>query len=237
MANTYFQFKTFIIEQQHCAMKVTTDACLFGAWVADQISKEKNILDIGSGTGLLSLMLAHKNASLIITSVEIEENCYQQLTENISKSIFAQQITPVLGNILNFDAPHLFNHIITNPPFYENQLKSGNQEINKARHDDSLSLKDLFKTVEKLLEPHGVFYLLMPYSRKEETIKIAQEAGFGIARLTTVRQTSAHSPFRMMFRLEKNKQHVEEDEITIKESNGNYTITFVKLLKEYYLNL
>lgn len=237
MANTYFKFKTFTIEQQHCAMKVTTDACLFGAWVASQITNENQILDIGGGTGLLSLMIAHKNQSAHITSIEIESTCFQQLSENIINSPFAKQIKPVLGNILDFSFTEKFNVIISNPPFYENQLKSDKHTINQARHDASLPLNALFNKANTLLHDEGVFYVLLPYNRNEDTIKIAQAYGFIISRLTIVRQTSKHEPFRIMYKLERRLQKEIESEITIADGNGNYSVAFIELLSEYYLNL
>jgi len=237
MANTYFKFKTFTIEQQHCAMKVTTDACLFGAWAADQITHEQQMLDIGGGTGLLSLMLAHKNQTARITSVEIESTCFRQLTENINHSTFTQRIKPVHGNIVTFKPKQKFNVIVSNPPFYENQLKSEKHTINQARHETSLSLTELFQVVDKLLDDNGVFYVLLPYYRKEETTKIAALTGFGINRLTEVRQTPAHEPFRIMCKLLKGKCQSVEDEIIIANKDGGYTASFIALLKEYYLHL
>ncbi len=237
MANTYFKFKTFTIEQQRCAMKVTTDACLFGSWVAGQLSNEKQLLDIGGGTGLLSLMLAHNNQSAHITSVEIEPTCFQQLSENITNSNFAHQITPVLGNILNYHPHQKFNAIVSNPPFYENQLKSDNHAVNQARHDACLSLNDLFQVADKLLEDDGVFHVLLPFYRKGETLKIAATSGFGIKRITAVRQTPAHEPFRIMCKLLKGKCQSVEDEIIIANKDGGYTASFIALLKDYYLHL
>lgn len=237
MANTYFKFKTFTIEQQHCAMKVTTDACLFGAWVADQITNENKMLDIGGGTGLLSLMIAQKNQSTNITSVEIETTCFQQLSENIQHSSFAHLIKPVHQNILEFNPAEKFNVIFSNPPFYENQLKSDKHSINQARHDASLSQHELFQAVDKLLRNDGVFYVLLPSYRKEEIIKIASAIGLGLDRITSVRQTPAHEPFRIMCKFLKGKSQSTKDEITIADGNGGYTKSFTDLLKEYYLNL
>lgn len=237
MANTYFKFKTFTIEQQNCAMKVTTDACLFGAWVANQLSNEKQLLDIGGGTGLLSLMLAHKNPSAAITAVEIESTCFQQLSENIANSSFVHQITPVLGNILDYNPTQKFNAIVSNPPFYENQLRSDKQVVNQARHDASLSLNDLFRVADKLLEDDGTFHVLLPFYRKEETIKMATAIGFGIKQITAVRQTPIHEPFRIMCTFLKEQKKSSENEITIADGNGNYTATFIELLKGYYLHL
>lgn len=237
MANTFFKFKSFVVEQKDCAMKVTTDSCLFGAWIADQISDKQLVLDIGGGTGLLSLMLAQKNSNFKITSVEIENNCFQQLKENILQSSFVNQIMPIHANILDFNSTAKFNTIISNPPFYENQLKSDRTAVNQARHEQSLSLKALFVKVNDLLDRNGVFYLLLPQYRINETVQLANQVGFYPALITQVKQTPAHQPFRVMFRFEKTNQECKHTEITITESNSNYTATFVALLKDYYLYL
>jgi tRNA1Val (adenine37-N6)-methyltransferase len=237
MANTFFKFKSFVVEQRDCAMKVTTDSCLFGAWVADQISEQQFILDIGGGTGLLSLMLAQKNSNFEIISVEIENNCFQQLKENILQSSFSNQIMPVHANILDFKSTAKFNTIISNPPFYENQLKSDQTSVNQARHEESLSLQNLFSSVDSLLYTDGVFYVLLPYYRMNEAVQLANQVGFYPALITQVKQTPSHQPFRVMFRFEKTNQECKHTEITITESNSNYTATFVDLLKDYYLYL
>jgi len=237
MANTFFKFKSFVVEQRDCAMKVTTDSCLFGAWVANQVSDQQYILDIGGGTGLLSLMIAQKNSNFKITSIEIEHNCFQQLKENILQSSFANQITPVHANILDFKPTAKFNTIISNPPFYENQLRSDQTTVNQARHEESLSLKNLFSSVDALLNTDGVFYVLLPYYRTNEALQLADQVGFFPALVTQVKQTPAHQPFRVMFRFEKTNQEYKHTEITIKESNSNYTSTFVALLNDYYLYL
>jgi tRNA1Val (adenine37-N6)-methyltransferase len=237
MANTFFKFKSFVIEQKECAMKVTTDACLFGAWIADQISDQHHILDIGGGTGLLSLMLAQRNSIFNITSVEIEKNCFQQLKENINQSTFAHQITPVHANIVDFKSTIKFNAIVSNPPFYEKQLKSNQSAVNQARHEESLSLKNLLEIVDAQLDNNGIFYVLLPFYRKEETIQLAKQYGLNPTQITEVKQTPSHQPFRVMFSFEKRNQVSKENEITIADSNSHYTTEFVSLLKDYYLYL
>jgi tRNA1Val (adenine37-N6)-methyltransferase len=237
MANTFFKFKSFVVEQRDCAMKVTTDSCLFGAWVADQISDEQYILDIGGGTGLLSLMLAQRNSSFKITSVEIEKSCFQQLEKNINQSTFVHQITPVHDNIVDFKSTIKFNTIVSNPPFYENQLKSDQTVVNQARHEESLSLKNLLEIVDVQLDNNGVFYVLLPFYRKEETIQLAKQFGLNPTQITEVKQTPSHQPFRVMFRFEKTNQDCNQNEITITDSNSNYSAAFVSLLKDYYLYL
>lgn len=237
MANTFFKFKSFIVEQKDCAMKVTTDSCLFGAWVADQISNQQYILDIGGGTGLLSLMLAQKNSKFKITTVEIEKNCFEQLKENINQSSFVNQITAVHANVLDFNSDRKFNTIITNPPFYENQLKSDQRVVNLARHEETLSLIELLSKTNNLLENNGAFYLLLPYYRMEETIALSNKYGLYPILITKVKQTPSHQPFRVMFRFEKVNQECKYTEIIIADGNSSYTKAFKNLLTDYYLYL
>ena len=128
-------------------MKVTTDACLFGAWVAEEINNEElkinNCLDIGAGTGLLSLMIAQKNQETGITGVEIDEDAGKQAKENINASPWKARIDILEGDVKNHDFPEKFDLIISNPPFYENEIRSATDSKNVAHHSENLSLKEL----------------------------------------------------------------------------------------------
>ena len=236
MANSFFKFKSFTIEQKSCAMKVTTDACVFGAWVASLLPDCKQILDIGGGTGLLSLMLAQKN-NAAITSIEIEVDCFHQLQENIQQSIFSDRIKAVHGNILEYNTDLKFDAIVTNPPFHEQQLKSGNKSINQARHEDSLLLPDLFKKVAELIKENGSFFVLLPSYRNDESMLLAKKFGFHPKQITKVHQSHNHKAFRMMYWFERKYENTNEDQLTITNSDGSYTEAFTALLKEYYLYL
>jgi tRNA1Val (adenine37-N6)-methyltransferase len=236
MANTYFKFKTFTIEQKNCAMKVTTDACFFGAWVAKYLPLSNHVLDIGGGTGLLSLMIAQKHNSKI-SSVEIESECYQQLQENIQHSPYAEKVNAIHADILDFSTDLGFDAIVSNPPFFEQQLKSDKQSINQARHDDSLLLEDLFKKSDSLLNSNGSFFVLLPFYRNEECLMLANKNGFFPTRICAVKQSPNHKPFRTMYWFEKKQQSCIEESLTISNSNGSYTEDFSELLKDYYLYL
>jgi tRNA1Val (adenine37-N6)-methyltransferase len=139
MANSFFQFKQFIIHQDRCAMKVTTDACLFGAWVAKEVGGQKSevetILDIGTGTGLLSLMLAQKT-NATIDSVEIDEAAAEQAQENANASLWKDRIFVMPGDAkdMAYTFCKNFDIIISNPPFYENELTSSDHQKNLAHH-------------------------------------------------------------------------------------------------------
>ncbi len=127
MANSYFQFKQFTVHQDRCAMKVTTDSCLFGSWIADKIEKEdsaiSNCLDIGTGTGLLSLMVAQKNAGIKIEAIEIDNDASSQAKENIASSPFSENINVIHADVKEYVLENKYDIIISNPPFYEKELK------------------------------------------------------------------------------------------------------------------
>lgn len=237
MANTYFSFKSFTIHQDRCAMKVTTDACLFGAWCAEEIKKQpaENLLDIGTGTGLLSLMIAQKNA-VAIDAVEIDAEATEQARENIEASPF-KGITVHKQNVLDFELPK-YDCIVSNPPFYENELSSPSATKNVAHHSSELNWKNLFELIAKHLNPKGRFFLLLPYKRKQEIEGLLMVNHLYLERVAIVRNSEGHSPFRLMIAganypcsLEE-----EEEEVVIKEGN-HYTDAFKALLKDYYLHL
>src|ERR1700712_4521124 len=123
MPNTYFQFKQFIVRQDRCAMKVCTDSCMFGAWVSTKISGNQHVLDIGSGTGLLMLMLAQKNISKI-EGVELDSAAFLQSGQNISESPCADSLHVFHGDIRSVALARTYDFIITNPPFYQDSLSS-----------------------------------------------------------------------------------------------------------------
>src|SRR3982750_4258430 len=171
MSNTYFQFKEFRIDQERTAMKVTTDGCLLGAWASQLISGDSlhqgQVLDIGTGTGLLSLMIAQVTNHRI-DSVEMEDQAAIQALENIAHSKWKDRIQLIHADIREYTTECRYDYIVSNPPFYENELKSGRQEKDMAHHDAGLSLTELFASIDRLLSPDGKFYLLLPFKRKEE---------------------------------------------------------------------
>jgi tRNA1Val (adenine37-N6)-methyltransferase len=237
MGNSYFQFKKFRIEQSNCAMKVTTDASLFGAWVANQSRSSKQTLDIGGGTGLLSLMLAQKNETNI-DIIEIEKNCFEQMKQNIENSSWKDRIKCVLNDIIQFNPTVQYDIILSNPPFHEGQLKSDHSSVNLARHGDELTLEVLFNKVTEMITEDGIFYLLVPAYRDKETTSIALKYGMYLKNKVFVKQSLRHDPFRIMYAFSKTKYSEKEiEEIIIKDKNDRYTDAFIGYLKDYYLYL
>ena len=228
-------------------MKVTTDACLFGGLtptlsipIAFGREGEKQVLDIGTGTGLLSLMCAQKNPGFIIDAIEIDEEAFEQAKENVSASPFVNRIQVIYGDARNFSFDKKYDLIISNPPFYEHELKSKKENKNVAHHGEELSLIELFDVIKNNLAEHGTFFLLLPYKRYKETRNILSEHGLTLTRLIYIRQSTKHDYFRIVIEgklKQDSSQEMEINEISIWNDEGKYTEEFSVLLKDYYLGL
>ena len=250
MANSYFQFKQFTIHQNRCAMKVTTDGCLFGAWTAGRVGSQESgvgsqifetgsVLDIGTGTGLLSLMIAQKN-EFAIDAIEMDQDAFEQASENIAASPWANKIKVFHTDARKFEFPDQYDIIISNPPFYENELKSDNSKKNFAHHNEGMLLPELLTIIKKNLKSDGVFFLLLPFKRNDEIRKLFTESDLACQQLTFVRQSIKHNFFRVMLEGKlKSGDAVETmiNEISIKDEQDQYTPAFIDLLKDYYLHL
>ena len=238
--NSYFSFKQFIIQQDKCAMKVCTDACLFGAWVANKLETEKdkpsNILDIGTGTGLLSLMLAQK-ITATIHAVEMDENTFTQAKENFENSIFSNQITAYQKDILDFESEEKYDCIISNPPFFENQLKSDDEARNKAMHATTLSLENLLKKIKELLSNKGRAYLLLPFYCIKDFEKTVLSESLYITEIVKINHNNTKPFFRVFIEISRQQKIKIENIITIKNAENFYTEPFKNLLEDYYLRL
>jgi tRNA1Val (adenine37-N6)-methyltransferase len=250
MSNNYFQFKQFTIHQDKCAMNVTTDGCLFGAWAAGIIKNEEparpaggsiinNCLEIGTGTGLLALMVAQQH-KLIIDTIEIDDEAARQAKENVATSPWHDRINVINEDAREFAYNNKYDVIISNPPFYENELKAPDAKKNMAHHSEGLLLPELLSIIKQQLKPAGSFYLLLPYKREEEIRNLFLAQDFAISQMALIRQSVDHSYFRIML---QGKLASDEpvgtmiEEIAIKDDKGNYTPAFTNLLKDYYLHL
>jgi tRNA1Val (adenine37-N6)-methyltransferase len=237
MPNPYFQFKQFMIRQDQCAMKVCTDACILGAWFANKTPAWSQVLDIGSGTGLLMLMLAQKHKGEI-KGIELDGSAFHQLKQNIGQSPWRQMLKVYPGDVRAFSFPGKFDFIITNPPFYENDLPAATEAANLARHSKQLTLTDLLTVIDANLTPEGSFGILLPYHRTEYFEELAAGHGFSLREKLLVRQTPRHDFFRSILYFSRRKEgFVPTSELTIQNNEGVYTEDFSELMQEYYLYL
>ena len=238
MPNTWFQFKEFKIEQEKCDMKVCTDSCVFGVWIANKIEKKviepATILDIGSGTGLLTLMIAQKSSAQI-DAVEINGEAFFQNSENFKASKYSGRLQAFNADVKDWNNHKKYDLIISNPPFFENDLQSNNQNKNISKHDDGLTLKSLLHSIKSLLKTDGCFSVLLPFHRLSYFKDLVDENGFYLKEELLVRQTPKHSHFRGILFCGTKKEHVISNELAIKDEFGNYTEAFSLLLRDYYL--
>jgi tRNA1Val (adenine37-N6)-methyltransferase len=223
-------------------MKVCTDACLFGAWAAAdaQMQSAKKILDIGSGTGLLSLMLAQQSAAHI-TAIEIEAGAFQQTKANFESSPWKERLNAIHSSIQDYASNNkqpLFDCIITNPPFYEGDLTSPDSTKNLAAHSTALPWDELVKSVANLLQENGAWYVLVPTLRAYTMQKLASTYGLQLSEECLMYNDAKHLPIRAMLKFVKQKDAViQRNKIIIKNTDQSYTAEFSNYLKDYYLHL
>jgi len=224
-------------------MKVTTDACLFGAWVAEEVRSQeagvRSSLDIGTGTGLLTLMVIQKNPEMKIDAIEIDKEAAEQAKTNVGLSPWEKQINIIQGDVKEFSFEKEFDLIISNPPFYENEIRSATDSKNVAHHSQNLTLKELLTIIKKNLGLTGSFFLLLPYKRNDEIKRLFNDHQVHISKMILVRQSVKHDYFRIFLKgnLNTEEKETEFDELSIWDDKQQYTSEFVMLLKDYYLHL
>ena len=238
MPNISFAFKKFNIKQDKCAMKVGTDAVLLGAWVNPIDSKK--ILDIGTGTGIISLMLAQKtNAD--ITAIDIDRESTEQAMTNVAESAFKDHIhvRHMSFQELTKSSAQKFDLIVTNPPYFIDSLKNQAESSRKtARHADLLPFEDLIGGVKKLLDEKGKFCLILPKNEAAIFRKMAELKGLYLSKLLRIRtRLEKDSEKRHIMQFEFKESEFSESTLVIEEdSHRNYTKEYKELTKDYYLH-
>ena len=235
MSNTYFTFKHFRINQDRCAMKVGTDGCLLGAWA--DISNSKRILDVGCGSGLIAIMVAQRS-NATVTGIEIDPDAAAQASENVSNSPWNDRVEIICCDASNYNSDEKFDAIISNPPFFSNSLRCPAKERTLARHNDTLSATNMFTLAKSLLADNGTLSVVIPCDTLQEWSDEALFKGFSIQRMTTVR-TLPHKPAkRALVEFTKGTCHKPvNNEFTLEEKPGIYSMDTKKLLQEFYLKL
>ncbi len=235
MPNTYFQFKQFLIDQAADGMKVTTDGCILGALI-NEVSKG-NILDIGTGTGLLSLMLAQRTKAKI-HALEIDEKVAHQAVDNVKNSPWPDQISVLHQDFKTYETETIYDQIICNPPFFKNSHKGQSKSKNTAIHDDSLSMDSLIKKSKKLLANQGTLWVMYPAYEMDQFAQLATTSGLKLNKQTFVYNQSGGSVFRVIAEFINGQiKKSTSRNLTIKKADGSYTEEFSVLLKDYYLHL
>lgn len=237
MSQSFFQFKKFRIEQAGCAMKVSTDACIQGAWTP-VASSVKNVLDIGTGTGLLSLMLAQRCESLSITAIEIDPFAARQAEENIGASPWKNSVHVVEGDVTHYSFFQKFDLIICNPPFFKDSLLSEKKERNLARHNVSLSLEELCATIESHVTPEGYVSVLLPVAEYKIWKNILSRKGWKIYHELQIIPREGKAANRIVSLCCRiSTAPLQTEHLIIRNLDNEYTTEFSRLLKSFYLKL
>ncbi|TGD80603.1 tRNA1(Val) (adenine(37)-N6)-methyltransferase [Hymenobacter wooponensis] len=240
MANSYFQFKQFRIEQGECAMKVSTDACVLGA-VAD-LTAAQHILDIGTGTGLLALMAAQRNPTACIEAVELDTAAAAQAAGNFRSSPWRNRLTVHAMSLGQFAAtnPAAFDHIICNPPFFRHSLRSPDAQRTTARHTapDSLTFQELANFAAEFLHPLGHLTVLLPLPEMQHFERAASQAGlYPISRMV-MHHRPGSKPLRHITSFSKTAAALDVQELFLHEAATEvYSKQFQNLLGQFYLAL
>lgn len=235
MSNQTFAFKQFKIVQDKCAMKVGTDAVLLGSWV--NASNAKTILDIGTGTGIIALMLAQKSPARI-DAIDIDLNAFIQATENVNDCSWKDRIEVHHISLQQFakESDHKYDLIVSNPPYFIDSSKASEESRTNARHTDQLPFKDLLDGVLKLLNPNGKFYVILPTKESELFREDAEKNKLFLTKVTRVITRTDKPEKRLLMRFEFIQRAFSEDSITIeKDERHSYTDEYKELTKDYYL--
>lgn len=231
--NNWFEFKQFRIEQHKAAMKVGTDGVLLGAWTP--VNDVRRILDVGTGTGLIALMLAQRSNAMI-DAVEIDELACAEAKFNFEQSPWSDRLR-VLHSDFHLFASLLYESydlIISNPPFFVNSLKTRNAALTVARHNDMLSFNQLVLGARKLLNSSGRFCVIIPFTSCVEFRENARLSGFYLSHKTNIIPKSGRAPKRVLLEFTIQPGYPVEDGLTILDENGDYAQNYKTLTAPFY---
>ena len=217
-------------------MKVGTDGVLLGAWA--DLGTSKTILDIGTGSGLIALMVAQRNKNATIDAIEIDEDSFNQAVENVQISKWKTSIKVYHSSIQTFKPGKMYDTIISNPPYFSNGPDPVSTVRKKARNSRYLTKDDLIKSVNSLLLPDGAFNLIYPFLEGEQFINIAQENGLFLQKKVIIRSRKEMKPERLLLKFLKTKTKTEISELIIYQSGVEqklYTEDYISLMKDFYL--
>ena len=234
-----FQFKKFSVNQDRCAMKVGIDGVLLGAWCPID-NNSFSILDIGAGTGILSLMLAQRSNVTQIDAIEIDEDAYEQCVENFESSPWGDRLFCFHAGLDEFiDEPEdQYDIIISNPPFYSEDYKTGSEQRNLARFQEAMPFEDLIESADLLLSENGIFSVIIPFTEEEKFINLCAEVELYPIKVTRVKGTPTTEIKRSLLAFKRYELSVlTADELIIETARHQYTEDYIALTKDFYLKM
>ena len=234
-----FTFKQFTVQQDRCAMKIGTDGVLLGAWTPldhDPFS----ILDIGTGTGIIALMLAQRSEASQIDALEIDENAYEQSTDNFENSPWNDRLYCFHAGLDEFveEPEDEYDLIVSNPPFYTEDFKTDNEARDLARFADAMPFEDLIEAAALLLSENGIFAVIVPFKEEKSFIALAKEYELYPVKLTRVKGTPTTEIKRSLLAFSREKTTAFPiGELIIETARHQYTPEYIELTKAFYLKM
>ncbi len=230
-----FRFKQFNIRQDNTAMKIGTDGTLLGAWV--DVKKANEILDIGTGTGVIALMTAQRNQEAIVTAIEINEDAIIDASFNIQKSPWSERVGLKNTSLQAFKTEKKYDVIVSNPPFFENSLRSNSTNRNNARHTDSLHYTDILEFAQTHLNPNGIVAMILPVENAEQCLLESVNYGLSLKRKTWVKPVPHKPAHRIVFELtNEGVQNPLENELIVETGKRHdYTEDYIELTNAFYI--
>ncbi|PIB28869.1 tRNA1(Val) (adenine(37)-N6)-methyltransferase [Maribacter sp. 4G9] len=236
--NKPFRFKQFVVQQDRCAMKIGTDGVLLGAWSGLEHTPE-SILDIGAGTGIISLMLAQRFNAFTIDALEIDENAYEQCVDNFEASPWGDRLYCYHAGWDEFvdEVDEVYDLIVSNPPFYSEKVASGDSARDLARQNDTLPFTELVKGVSKLLSDPGRFSVIIPYKEAKDFINLANAEALYALRICHIKGHE-DAPFkRSLIEFSRTKADTKVEVLIIEKERHMYTNEYIALTKDFYLKM
>ncbi len=233
MANDFFDFKQFKISQRQAAFKVGTDGVLLGAYA--EISGVRNILDVGTGTGLIAIMLAQR-CEADIRAIEPDYESYLQCLENVGHCKWKERIKVENKSLQEFSSAGQFDLIVVNPPYFSDSLRNPDPRISAARHNDALTNNELLKNASRLLNENGRLQLILPYTEGNIFIAEANEYGFFCNDILKIKPLPKSEVRRMILTFCRQKHRTTEKFLTIEYGKRHeFTEDYIRLVKDFYL--
>lgn len=234
-----FQFKQFSVEQDQTAMKIGTDGVLLGAWTPID-NNPYRILDIGTGTGIIALMLAQRSSAQQIDALEIDEQAFEQAVNNFENSPWTDRLFCFHAGLDEFveEPEDEYDLIVCNPPFYIENYKTNNEQRDLARFQDAMPFEELIEAADLLLSEYGIFSIIIPFKEEEKFLALAKEYELFPLKITRVKGTPTTEIKRSLLAFSRNKNAVVEiDELIIENSRHIYTPEYIALTKDFYLKM
>lgn len=230
----HFDFKHFRIYHDRCANKVGTDGVLLGAWA--DVQNDERLLDIGTGSGIIALMLAQRNGKALITGIENNNEAAGQAAENVQRSPYHERVDIVNEDFNEWQTEERFDHIVSNPPYFEEDVLPADAARNAARHTTSLTLENLIRKSKALLKDDGKISLILPYQLLSRIKGICTLERLHLLRQTDVITTTGKAPKRCLLTFGKrHNADLSHDILQLSDKNGQRTAAYTALTKDFYL--